>query len=72
MKTTDKTGCLVSLERVGGDEELMVLSAGGVAIRTRVEEVNVFGRSSQGVKVMRIGEKDKVISAFAIRNEDSL
>ena len=72
LKTTDKTGCLVSLERVGGDEELMVLSAGGVAIRTRVEEVNVFGRSSQGVKVMRIGEKDKVISAFAIRNEDSL
>jgi DNA gyrase subunit A len=72
LKVTDKTGNLVSLERVGGDEELMVLSAGGVAIRTRVEEVSSYGRSSQGVKVMRISDKDKVISAFAIRNEDSL
>jgi DNA gyrase subunit A len=72
LKVTDKTGNLVSLERVGGDEELMVLSAGGVAIRTRVDEVSSYGRSSQGVKVMRIGEKDKVISAFAIKNEDAL
>jgi DNA gyrase subunit A len=72
LKVTDKTGNLVSLERVGGDEELMVLSAGGVAIRTRVDEVSSYGRSSQGVKVMRIGEKDHVISAFAIKNEDAL
>jgi DNA gyrase subunit A len=72
LKVTDKTGNLVSLERVGGDEELMVLSANGVAIRTRVEEVSSYGRSSQGVKVMRIEDKDKVIRAFAIRQEETL
>ena len=72
LKVTDKTGNLVSLERVGGDEELMVLSAGGVAIRTRVEEVSSYGRSSQGVKIMRIEDKDMVIRAFAIRQEETL
>ncbi len=72
LKVTDKTGRLVSLERVGGDEELMVLSANGVAIRTRVEEVSSYGRPSQGVKVMRIEENDRVIKAFAIKKEESL
>jgi DNA gyrase subunit A len=72
LKVTDKTGNLVSLERVGGDEELMVLSAGGVAIRTRVEEVSSYGRSSQGVKVMRLEDKDTVIRAFPIRQEETL
>ncbi len=72
LKTTDKTGNLVSLEVVRGDEELMVLSANGVAIRTRVEDISVYGRSSQGVKVMRIGENDEVIAAFPVRQEESL
>jgi DNA gyrase subunit A len=72
LKVTDKTGRLVSLERVGGDEELMVLSANGVAIRTRVEEVSSYGRPSQGVKVMRIEENDRVIKAFPIKKEESL
>ncbi len=72
LKVTDKTGDLVALERVGGDEELMVLSAGGVAIRTRVEEISSYGRSSQGVKVMRIGESDRVSAAFPIKREEAL
>jgi DNA gyrase subunit A len=72
LKVTDKTGNLVSLEKVNGDEELMVISANGVAIRTRVEEISSYGRSSQGVKVMRIGDNDRVTSAFPIRNEETL
>jgi DNA gyrase subunit A len=72
LKVTDKTGNLVALEKVNGDEELMVISANGVAIRTRVEEISSYGRSSQGVKVMRIGDKDRVTSAFPIRNEETL
>ena len=72
LKVTDKTGKLVALERVGGDEELMVISANGVAIRTRIEEISSYGRPSQGVKVMRIGDSDRVTSAFAIKQEESL
>ena len=72
LKVTEKTGKLVALERVGGDEELMVISANGVAIRTRIEEISSYGRPSQGVKVMRIGDSDRVTSAFAIKQEESL
>jgi DNA gyrase subunit A len=72
LKVTDKTGNLVSLEVVRGDEELMVLSANGVAIRTSVDSISTYGRPSQGVKVMRIGDHDRVIAAFPIRREESL
>jgi len=72
LKVTDKTGNLITLARVSGDEELMVLSKSGVVIRTRVEEISVFGRNSQGVKVMRIDEGDRVISAFPVKKEDAV
>jgi DNA gyrase subunit A len=55
LKVTSKTGALASLGSVRGDEELLVLSEGGVLIRTRVGEVSRYGRSSQGVTIMRLG-----------------
>ena len=72
LDVTDKTGKLVTLARVGGNEELMVLTEKGTVIRTRVEEVRVTGRNAQGVKVINIGDRDCVISAFPIRREDEL
>ncbi|WP_216317865.1 DNA gyrase subunit A [Deinococcus aestuarii] len=72
LGVTDKTGKLVTLTHVAGNEELMVLTEKGTVIRTRVEEVRVTGRGAQGVKVINIGDKDRVISAFPIRREDEL
>lgn len=72
LDVTEKTGKLVTLARVAGNEELMVLTEKGTVIRTRVEEVRVTGRNAQGVKVINIGDKDSVIDAFPIRREDEL
>ena len=72
MKVTDKTGHLVSMDGVLGDEELFVLSEGGVLIRTRVKEVSSYGRSSQGVTIMRLGEGDRVVSAIIMPDEEKL
>lgn len=72
MKVTDKTGSLVNLDSVLGDEDLFVLSEGGVLIRTRVKEVSSYGRSSQGVTIMRLGEDDKVVGAMVLPDEDKL
>lgn len=72
LDVTDKTGKLVTLAHVAGNEELMVLTQKGTVIRTRVEEVRVTGRNAQGVKVINIGEGDCVIDAFPIRREDEL
>ncbi|RJF71314.1 DNA gyrase subunit A [Deinococcus cavernae] len=71
LDVTDKTGKLVALTRVAGDEELMVLTGKGTVIRTRVEEVRVTGRNAQGVKIINVNN-DSVISAFPIRKEEEL
>ncbi|MFC4454910.1 DNA gyrase subunit A [Deinococcus sonorensis] len=72
LDVTEKTGPLVTLTRVGGNEELMVLTEKGVVIRTRVDDIRVTGRNAQGVKVINIQERDSVISAFPVRREDEL
>jgi DNA gyrase subunit A len=72
MKVTDKTGNLVNLDNVLGDEDLFVLSEGGVLIRTRVKEVSSYGRSSQGVTIMRLGEGDQVVAAMVMPDEEKL
>jgi DNA gyrase subunit A len=72
MKVTEKTGNLVNLDPVLGDEDLFVLSEGGVLIRTRVKEVSSYGRASQGVTIMRLGEGDKVVAAMVLPDEDKL
>ena len=72
MKVTNKTGPLISMGGVLGTEELFVLSEGGVLIRTRVKEVSSYGRSSQGVTIMRLDEGDNVVAAIVMPDEDKL
>ena len=72
LKVTQKTGSLVNLGFVTGTEELLVLSEGGVLIRTRVGEISSYGRSSQGVTIMRLGEGDRVVSAMVMPAEEEL
>ena len=50
----------------------LVLSEGGVLIRTRVSEISSYGRPSQGVKVMRLNNGDKVVAAKVMLDEDKL
>ncbi|MDZ7705975.1 MAG: DNA gyrase subunit A [Trueperaceae bacterium] len=72
IKVTDKTGNLVRLCLVTGNEELLVMSEGGVLIRTRVSEISSYGRSSQGVTIMRLGDGDRVVSAIVMLAEEEL
>jgi DNA gyrase subunit A len=72
LDVTEKTGALVALTRVGGNEELMVLTQKGTVIRTRVDDIRVTGRNAQGVRVINVQDKDRVISAFSIPREDEL
>ena len=72
LKVTPRTGNLVSLSDVQGDEELLVLSEGGVLIRTKVKEISSYGRSSQGVTIMRLDDKDKVVAAMVMMPDESV
>ena len=72
LRVTERTGPLVSLSSVQGDEELLVLSEGGVLIRTHVNEISSYGRASQGVKIMRLSSGDKVVAAKVMLDESKL
>ena len=57
---TDKKGQLAACRVVDPSHELMIVSTTGVVIRVRVEDIAELGRSTQGVKVMDVDEKDSV------------
>ena len=60
---TDKTGCVVGMKLVDGAEDLLLVTAAGILIRTPVDSIRIAGRATQGVIVMRFKEEgDRVIS----------
>ena len=70
---TEKTGGVVGIKVVGGEEDLLLVTQAGILIRTHVDTIRVAGRATQGVIVMRFKEEgDKVISlALAGREEET-
>ncbi len=71
-RLSDRTGAMVTLEPVTGTEELFVLSENGILIRTAVKEVSSYGRATQGVNIMRLGEGDRVVAAGVMPSEEEL
>lgn len=65
MNLTDKTGSLVAVRSVNGDEDLMIITSGGVIIRIAVDSISLYGRNTQGVKLINVGENE-VVSKAAI------
>ena len=61
-KITDKNGHLAGLITVKGNEDLMVITDTGVMIRTNVANISQTGRSTMGVKVMRLDENAKIVT----------
>ncbi len=70
IKITDKNGSVVGIASVTDGDELMLISQSGVLIRTPVKGISVIGRNTQGVRVMKLDEKDKVISLAKIIPEE--
>ena len=68
---TERTGSVVGIKVVDGSEDLLVVTAAGILIRTHVDAIRIAGRATQGVIVMRFKEEgDRVISlALAEREE---
>ena len=62
MKVTEKTGAVVGLKVVHPEQELMLITTGGIVIRTNVDEISVISRNTQGVKVIKTEEGDRVAS----------
>ncbi len=69
LKVTDKTGPVVGFRIVRPEQEMMLITVDGIIIRFEVDEVSIFGRNSQGVKLMRLGDGDKVVALAAVQRK---
>ncbi len=69
MKVTPKNGQVVSLQLIKKNEEIMLVSRGGIIIRMKASEIPAMGRATQGVTLMRTGENDKVVALARISDE---
>ncbi len=70
MTTSERNGSLVGAEQVWDGDEMMLISNQGTAVRTRVEEVSVQGRNTQGVRVIRTRDGEALVSVSRIAEDD--
>ncbi|WP_234978449.1 DNA gyrase subunit A [Bacillus tuaregi] len=56
---TEKNGSLVSMKVVNGEEDIMIITTGGVLIRMAVNDISSMGRNTQGVRLIRLDEHDQ-------------
>ena len=68
-KITTRTGSLVGMKIVKENDEIMLINTSGIIIRINVNEISELGRSTQGVKVMRVNESDSIVSIAKISAE---
>jgi DNA gyrase subunit A len=66
----DSVGDIAEARVVLDDEEVTIISRGGIVLRTKVAEISVQGRSTQGVKVMDLGEGDSIAAVARISQEE--
>ena len=69
IKVSDKNGPLVSVRKVCSQDDVIIISDVGQLIRTNVEAISEIGRSTQGVRVIRIDNEESV-KAFAVVREE--
>jgi DNA gyrase subunit A len=62
IKTSERNGSVVAAQAVTDEDHLMLITSNGTLVRTRVAEISVLGRNTQGVRLIKLGEKEKLVS----------
>ena len=68
MQTTDRNGAMVGALQVAQDQELMLISSNGTLVRTPVSDISVVGRNTQGVRLIRLDEGERLVGIERIEN----
>ncbi len=66
IKTTERNGCVVAIEAIKVDDELMLITAKGMMLRTDLAAVREIGRATQGVRLIRLDQTDRVVAVAKI------
>ncbi len=70
MKITEKTGKVVKCMAVTEEDELMIITSGGMIVRTAVNGCRVIGRATSGVKIIGLNDSDKVATVAKVAETD--
>ncbi|MFA5094752.1 MAG: DNA gyrase C-terminal beta-propeller domain-containing protein, partial [Candidatus Omnitrophota bacterium] len=70
IKVTQKNGEAVALKTVSDNDEIMLITGKGVIVRCPVKDIRSTGRASQGVRIIKLDEKDKVASVASVVTEE--
>lgn len=69
-KITEKTGLIAGCEIISGDDDVIMITSDGIIIRTDTNEISMFGRVTQGVRVMKLADDIKVVSIAKAKKEE--
>jgi DNA gyrase subunit A len=70
LDRTDRTGDLVAIKGVLGEEDLMIITMNGIMIRTSVDEISQMGRNTQGVRVINLKDGDSIADVTRVVIEE--
>ena len=68
IQTSERNGDVTGAKLVQEDDEMMLITSGGTLVRTRVDEVSVMGRNTQGVRLIRLGDDEQLTGIECIAN----
>jgi DNA gyrase subunit A len=70
LSVTEKTGSLIAIKDVNDENDLMIITRNGIAIRMKMEDVRVMGRATQGVRLIKIRDNDNIASVARVPKVD--
>ena len=70
LKTTQRNGNLVKMMEVIDEDDLIIVTKGGIINRQSVKDISVIGKNTQGVKLINLTEDDKVFDITRVASED--
>lgn len=71
MKTTDKNGEVIAVRAVSNEDDLMVITDKGQVVRIRIKEISTMGRNTQGVRLVRLKEGEKVVACQSLAEKEA-
>jgi len=70
MKSSDKNGNMISIREVLDNDDLMIITTRGIMIRQHVSDIRVMGRNTQGVRLIRLDDKDTISAVASVVGEE--
>jgi DNA gyrase subunit A len=71
LQTSERNGSLVGARQVKPDDEIMLINSSGTLVRVPVSDIPVLGRNTQGVRIMRLEDGEKLVGVESIAGEDT-